>query len=104
MAAHGATDASQGGMDIADQKATFSGFLATSLWGSTLIAQTVALSTLAFAINDGWWAGLAAWVAIGVAVGLFFRMSGAWWATLIASTIILGVGGVVVTGVAALVG
>ena len=100
--AHGGQDL--GGMDIADQSATFSGFLATSLWSSALIAQTVALCTLAFAIGAGWWAGLAAWVAIGLVVGLLFKMSGAWWATLIASTLVLGVGGVVVSGVAALVG
>ncbi len=51
--AHGGHDASHGGMDIGDQSATFSGFLATSLWGSTLIAQSVALLTLAFAIGSG---------------------------------------------------
>lgn len=101
-AAHGSAD--HGSMEIQEQRGTFSAFLSTSLWGSTMIAQSVALLVLAFAIGAGWWAGLAAWVVIGVGVGLFFRMSGAWWAYVIASTIVLGIGGAIVSGLVALMG
>ena len=69
---HGA----HGDMEIQDQKETFHGFLSASVWGSGLVVQLVALLTLGFAIGMGWWAGLAALVAIGVGVGLIFRMSG----------------------------
>jgi len=83
-------------MDISDQKATFSAFLTASLWGATHIAQAVALFTLAFAIGAGWWAGLLAVAVIGIGVGLFFRMTGAWWAVQIAQLVLLGLGGIIV--------
>ena len=99
QAAHG--DA-QGAMDIKDQQATFHGFLAAAQWGSLLIVQAVALLTVSFAIGAGWWAGLAAFVVIGVGAGLVMKMSGAWWAALIGLTLALGVGGVVVAILAGL--
>lgn len=93
------TSAHRGGMDIHDQKQTFHGFLVASLWLGAQIIMGVALATLAFAIGAGWWAGLGAFVLIGVLVGLLFKMSGAWWATLIAETLILGLGGVIVPAI-----
>jgi len=101
QAAHGSA---QGGMDISDQRATFSGFLTATIWTSALIAQAVALLTLAFAIGDGWWAGMAALVVIGVAVGLVFKMPGAWWAVLVAEVVLLGAGGIIVPALAGLMG
>ncbi|HWA00944.1 MAG TPA: aa3-type cytochrome c oxidase subunit IV [Caulobacterales bacterium] len=95
-AAHGA----QGGMDIRDQKETFSGFVVAGLWTSTHVAQAVALLVLAFAIGAGWWPGVAAVIAIGVGVGLFFRMSGAWWAVQIAQAVLLILGGLIVPAIA----
>ncbi|MES1198882.1 MAG: aa3-type cytochrome c oxidase subunit IV [Pseudomonadota bacterium] len=92
-----------GGMDIHDQKETFSGFVVTSLWMSTHIAQAVALLVLAFAIGAGWWAGVAAVVVIGVGVGLFFRMGSAWWAVQTAQLVLLVLGGLVVPAIAGLV-
>jgi hypothetical protein len=94
--ADAAHDTAHGHMDITDQRETFHGFLAATIWGCGLIAMGVALATLAFAINAGWWAGMIAYVVIGVAVGILFKQGGAWWATLIASTVILGIGGVIV--------
>jgi hypothetical protein len=99
-----ASGQARGEMDIHDQRDTFHGFLIASIWGCGLIAQSVALLTLAFAIGAGWWPGLFASVAIGVAVGLFFRMSGVYWAVQIALLVILGVGGLVVPALAGLMG
>lgn len=94
----------RGEMDIHDQRDTFHGFLSASIWGCGLIAQSVALLTLAFAINMGWWPGLFAFVGIGVALGLFFRMSGVYWAVQIALFVLLGVGGLIVPALAGLMG
>jgi hypothetical protein len=94
----------RGGMDIADQRNTFDGFIATSLWGGVLLAQLLALLVLAFAIGAGWWPGLAAFIAIGVAVGLFFRMSAAYWAVQIVMWVGLIVGGLVVPALAGMMG
>lgn len=99
-----ASGQARGEMDIHDQRDTFHGFLIASIWGCGLIAQSVALLTLAFAIGAGWWPGLFASVAIGVAVGLFFRMSGVYWAVQIALLVILGVGGLIVPALAGLMG
>lgn len=97
-----AHSSARGGMDIKDQRETFHGFLSATVWTCTLIAQGVALATLAFAIGDGWWAGLGAFVALGVGVGLLFRMSGAYWAVQIALWVILALGGAIIPALAGL--
>lgn len=94
----------EGGMDIRDQKDTFSGFLTASLWGCTHIAQAVALLVVAFAIGLGWWAGWVAVVAIGVVVGLLFKSSPAWWAVQIGLAVVLAIGGLVVPLLTGLMG
>lgn len=101
MASHGDT---RGHMDIQDQKETFHGFLMASVWTCGLIAQTVALLTLAFAIGAGWWAGFGAFVVIGVALGFAFRLSGVYWATQVALWVLLGLGGMIVPALSGMVG
>jgi hypothetical protein len=95
MVSEGAS-AEHGHMDIHEQQGTFHHFLLFSLWGTTLVLQFVALLTVAFAMGLGWWSGLAAYVVIGLGIGLFAKMSSAWWATLIAGAILLGLGGLIV--------
>ena len=101
QAAHGGPE---GGMDISDQRATFSGFLTATIWTSALIIQAVALLVLAFAIGAGWWAGLLALIVIGVGAGLIFKLPGAWWAVLVAEVVLLGLGGIIVPALAGLMG
>ncbi len=91
----GTANFARGGMDIHGQKSTFSHFLGVSLWGTLLIIMGVALATLAFAMGLGWWAGLAAYGGIGVLAGLAVGMKSGWWMTVIGSTILLGLGGLV---------
>lgn len=97
---HGA----RGDMEIQDQKDTFHGFLVASIWGSGLIAQAVALLTLAFAIGAGWWPGLAAFLVIGVAVGMLFKMSSTYWAVQIVLLVLLGLGGMIVPALSGMMG
>lgn len=99
-----AQSGAHGSMDIQDQKSTFHGFISATIWTCTLIAQAVALLTLAYAIGDGWWAGLGAFIALGVAVGLLFRMSGAYWAVQIALWVLMALGGAIVPAIAGLMG
>lgn len=94
----------RGHMEIADQKDTFHGFLVGTVWGCGLLAMAVALLTIAFAMGLGWWAGLGAYVVIGVGVGLVFRLGGAWWAVLIATTVLAAIGGAVVPLISSLAG
>jgi len=91
----GAANFSRGDMDIHGQKSTFSHFLGVSLWGTLLIVMGVALATIAFAMNMGWFPGLAAFFAIGAVGGLVLGMKSGWWMTLIGSTVLLGLGGLV---------
>jgi hypothetical protein len=91
-------------MDITDQKSTFHGFLMATVWTCGLIAQTVALLTLAFAIGAGWWAGLAAFVVIGVATGLTFKLSGVYWALQIALCALMLIGGLIVPALSGAMG
>jgi len=101
MASHSDT---RGQMDIQDQKDTFNGFLSATVWTCGLIAQAVALLTLAFAIGAGWWAGFAAFVVIGAALGLVFRLSGVYWASQIALWVLMGLGGMIVPALSGMMG
>jgi hypothetical protein len=98
--AHG----NQGNMDIQDQKETFHGFLIATVWMCGHIAQLVALLTLGFAIGAGFWAGFAAYVVIGIVVGMLFRLSGVYWAVQIVSWALLGIGGLIVPALAGMAG
>jgi hypothetical protein len=106
QAAHGHSDGvnAQGGMDIADQKSTFSGFMAVTVWSSALIAMSVAGLVVAFAMGAGWFAGVGVYAVMGAAIGLLMRMGGVWWACLVGSVILYVIGGGVVTGLGALMG
>lgn len=99
-----AQSGARGQMEIQDQRETFHGFLTASLWSGGHIVQLVALLTLAFAIGAGWWAGLAAYVAIGVVIGFVFRMSGVYWAAQIVQWVLLGLGGMIVPALAGMMG
>jgi type IV secretory pathway VirB6-like protein len=89
-----------GHMDIRDQKETFHGFLMATVWVCGLLAQFVALLTLGFAIGAGFWAGFAAFVVIGIVVGMLFRMSGVYWAAQVAMWVLLALGGLIVPALA----
>jgi hypothetical protein len=93
-----------GEMDIQDQKETFHGFLMASVWTSGLIAQSVMLLTLAFAIGLGWWPGFVAFVLIGVVIGSVFKLSGVYWATQVALWVLLGLGGLIVPALTGMMG
>lgn len=99
-----AQSGARGGMDIKDQKETFSGFIWASVWTSGLIAQGVMLATLAFAIGMGWWPGFFAFVVIGVAVGLVFKMPSVYWAVQVALWVLLGLGGMIVPALTGMMG
>lgn len=88
-----------GEMNIADQKATYSGFLGASLWGSALVALIVLFLTLVFAAGQPWLACLFGVAALGIIVGLGMNMGGAWFATVVGLTMI----GLISGGIATLV-
>jgi type IV secretory pathway VirB6-like protein len=100
--AHG--DHGHGHMEIRDQRETFHGFLMATIWVCGHMAQLIALLTLAFAIGAGFWAGFAAFVVIGVAIGMVFRMSGVYWAAQVAIWVLLGLGGLIVPALAGMAG
>jgi hypothetical protein len=93
-----------GQMEIQDQKETFHGFLMATVWTCGLIAQSVMLLTLAFAIGLGWWPGFVAFVLIGVAIGSIFKLSGVYWATQVALWILLAIGGLLVPALTGMMG
>lgn len=99
-----AQSGARGHMEIQDQRETFSGFLHATVWTCALIAQGVALSTVAFAMGYGWWSGLGVFVAIGIATAFLFRMSGAFWAVQIALWVLLAIGGAIVGAVTGMAG
>ncbi|MBL8548312.1 MAG: aa3-type cytochrome c oxidase subunit IV [Hyphomonadaceae bacterium] len=96
-----AQSGAHGNMDITDQKATFHGFMSATVWTCGLLAQVVALLTLAFAIGAGWWAGFVAFVLIGVAIGASFKLSGVYWAMQVALWVLLTLGGLIVPALTA---
>ncbi|MGE3303906.1 MAG: aa3-type cytochrome c oxidase subunit IV [Hyphomonadaceae bacterium] len=95
MAGAAHADVERGQMDIHAQKETFHHFLMVCLWGTLLVIMSVALLTVAFAMNIGWLAGVGAYAVIGAAAGFLMRMSAGWWALVIGSTVLLGLGGLI---------
>ena len=93
--AHAATD--HGNMDVHEQKDTFHHFVSFGLWITLLIIMSVALLTVALAMGLGWLAGVGVYFVIGAAAGFGARLGASWWATLIATTLLLGVGGLIVS-------
>ncbi len=91
-----AQSGAHGNMDIQDQKSTFHGFLMATVWSCTLIAQAVALLTLAFAIGAGWWAGFVEFALIGIVAGFTFRLSGVYWAVQVALWVLMILGGLII--------
>ena len=88
--------------DLPAHEAMFSGFLKTVEWSLVGLAMLLALTVLAFAIGLGWWAGLIAWLVIGLVAGFLLNMGGAWWAVLGVSTVLLAVGGAITMGLQAI--
>ena len=99
-----AQSGARGHMEIQDQKDTFHGFLMATVWTSGLIAQSVMLMTLAFAIGLGWWPGFVAFVLIGIVIGSVFKLSGVYWATQVALWVLLAVGGLIVPALSGMMG
>ncbi len=99
-----AQSGARGHMDVQDQRETFAGFLHATLWTCALLAQGIALSTVAFAMGYGWWSGMLAFVGVGIAVALLFRMPGVFWAVQIALWVVLAIGGTIVGAVSGMAG
>ncbi|HVY03844.1 MAG TPA: aa3-type cytochrome c oxidase subunit IV [Caulobacterales bacterium] len=93
--AHAVAD--RGHMDIHEQKGTFGHFVTFALWGTLHMIMAIALLTVAFAVNAGWFAGVAVFFVIGAVAGLAMRLGGAWWAALVVQTVLLAIGGVVIS-------
>ena len=71
----------------------FRHFLGGMLFATTQVLQFIALLTVAFAVGAGWWAGLAAFAAVGAVIGLMARRGPIYWAILGAEIVIAIVGG-----------
>ncbi len=94
----------RGQMDIRDQEQTFHGFVLATVWVCVHFAQIIAFLTLGFAIGAGFWSGFAAYVLIGIAAGMLFRLSGVFWASQIVTWVLLGLGGMIVPALAGMMG
>ncbi len=75
------SDYNHGEMNIADQEATWRGFLNFSLWSGLITALILGHAILAIAIGMHWLISLSLMVLAGLAVGALMRMGGAWFAT-----------------------
>lgn len=101
MASHGETEYTHGTMDIQDQDATYKGFMAWAVWGSALVALTVFYLTLVFAAGAPWLASLFGVAALGIVTGLALNLGGAFFATVVALSVIGLISGGIATVVAA---
>jgi Bacterial aa3 type cytochrome c oxidase subunit IV len=99
MASHGDTDYTHGTMDVQDQSATYQGFMTWATWGGILVALTVLLLTLVFAAGAPWLASLFGVAALGIIAGLAMNLGGAFFATVVALSVI----GLISGGIATLV-
>jgi hypothetical protein len=89
------TDHTHGKMEIADQSATFSGFLKLTEWGCVLLIMLLGLLVVAFAMGAGWLPGVAVWAVLGGVLGIIMRMGAGWFALVGVSTVLFGIGGLI---------
>jgi hypothetical protein len=85
----------RGEMDISAQRREFSVFLKMTEWGTVLLVMLLGMIVMAFAIGAGWMAGVAVWAALGVLFWAAMKMGPAWMATVIVSTVLFGLGGLI---------
>lgn len=76
-----------------DHRGTFRHFLNGMLFALTQVLQIIGLLSVGFAVGAGWWAGLALFVLIGVAVGLAFKRGPIFWAIEASEIVALIAGG-----------
>jgi hypothetical protein len=89
-----------GQMEVDSQKATYSGFIAMSVWVGTLIALAVLFLSLVFAAGQPWLGSLFGVAFLGVIAGIVLRLGGAWYATVVGLTLVSLVAGGIATLVA----
>jgi hypothetical protein len=99
MAAHDDAHYTHGEMEISDQKATYEGFMAWTVWGCSLTAAIVLFLTLVFAAGQPWLASLFGVAALAIVAGLGMRLGAAWFATVVGLLVV----GLISGGVATLV-
>lgn len=90
----------RGEMDIRDQKATWDGFIAGSVWGGLALILVLGHATLALAIGMNWAVSLGLMTILGLLAGLLLNLGGRWMAT-VAALVVLAL---VVQGFIALFG
>lgn len=73
----------RGEMNIADQEATWSGFMKVTLWASFIIALMLAYAIFTITMSMPWAVALGLLVIVGIAGGLFMGMGGAWIGTVV---------------------
>jgi hypothetical protein len=93
MAGAPSDDYHHGDMPIADQKATWRGFMTVTQWGSVLTAMLLLQITLHFAAGLSWWPALAGSTILGLAAGLLLNMGSAWIATCVGWAVLCAIVG-----------
>lgn len=78
----------RGEMDIRDQKATWEGFIAGSVWGGLALVLMLGHATLALAIGLPWAVSLGLMAVLGVVAGLLMNLGGRWLATVAALVVL----------------
>ena len=86
--AGGHSDYTHGTMKVDAQSGTFSGFMDGTKYGGALIALTVIMPTLVFAVGLHWFPALFATLIFGVILGLALKFKGGWYVGLIGLAIL----------------
>ncbi|MFN7055295.1 aa3-type cytochrome c oxidase subunit IV [Hyphomonas sp.] len=81
-------DYHRGEMNIADQKATWDGFMTGSVWGTLIVTMIVGYATLALAIGMHWAVALGLMAVLGIGGGLFMNLGGRWMATVVVMVVL----------------
>lgn len=90
--AAGHSDYEHGSMDVNAQSGTFSGFMNGTVYGGGAIGLIVIWAILLFAVGTGWLTAIVATVVLGIVIGVVLKLKAQWYAGVIASGIIIGIG------------
>lgn len=87
----------RGEMDITEHKATFDGFMVTTVWSTLLTVVILLFFILAYAVGMDWMVSLIASAVVGFGLGLALSMKTAWYVTVVGLFVLGLIGGGIVS-------
>lgn len=89
------TDYKHGDMEVTGQQGTFSGFMATTVYGGAALVYILLFPILLFAVGLSWFPSLVASVIVAFLIGLALKLKGTWYVFVVILAILTAIGSII---------